>query len=73
MDALAAAILAAAVLCDLDRVVVGGGVAQAGEVVLAPLRDAYRRRAGLDFARRLEIVPAALGPRAGIVGAAALT
>jgi glucokinase len=72
MDALAAAILAAAVLCDLDRVVVGGGVAQAGEVVLGPLRDAYHRRAGLDFARRLEIVPAALGAQAGVIGAAAL-
>jgi glucokinase len=71
-DALAAGILAAAVLCDLDRVVVGGGVAQAGDVVLAPLRRAYHRRAGLEFARRLEIVPAALGPHAGVIGAAAL-
>jgi glucokinase len=72
MGALAASILSAAVLFGLDRVVVGGGVAAAGEVVFEPLRRAYRRRAGLEFARRLEIVAAELGAQAGIIGAALL-
>jgi glucokinase len=53
-----------------ERVVVGGGVAEAGDLVLEPLRDEIRLRAGnvapLD---RIEILPAALGPWAGAIGA----
>ena len=54
-----------------ERVVVGGGVAEAGELLLGPLRDAVRRRAGhVAPLERIEIVPAALGPFAGAIGAA---
>jgi glucokinase len=54
-----------------QRVVVGGGVAEAGELLLGPLRDEVRRRAGnVAPLERIEIVPAALGPFAGAIGAA---
>ncbi|WP_248964398.1 ROK family protein [Sphaerisporangium perillae] len=68
--ALAGAILSVAAICDLDQVVVGGGVAAAGEVLFAPLRRAVAERAGLAFVRRLRVTPAALGRDAGLVGAA---
>jgi glucokinase len=59
-------------LCDLDVAVIGGGVAQAGDLLLAPLRASYDRHARMGFARRLDIRSASLGPATGLVGAAAL-
>jgi glucokinase len=54
-----------------ERVVIGGGVAEAGEFLLGPLRDEVRRRAGnVAPLERIEIVQAALGPFAGAIGAA---
>lgn len=53
-----------------ERVVVGGGVASAGEALLEPLRAVVRRRACAAPVDRIEIVPAALGPAAGAIGAA---
>lgn len=70
-QALAAAIAATAALVELERVVVGGGVAQAGEVLFAPLRRRLADYAVLDFVRDLPVVPAALALDAGLVGAAA--
>lgn len=71
-EALAIAIASAAAVCDLDLVVLGGGVANAGEVLFGPLRAALPRYAGLSFLRGLRVVPAELGGDAGLVGAAAL-
>ena len=70
--ALAAAIVSAAALIDLDDVVVGGGVAQAGGLLFDPLRDAVADLAGLAFVRRVRIHPSPLGNDAGLLGAAAL-
>ncbi len=70
--AVAAAIASVAAVCDLDLVVVGGGVAKAGTNFFDPLREALRGYAGLDFIRGLQVVPAELGGDAGLVGAAAL-
>jgi glucokinase len=53
-----------------ERVVVGGGVAAAGERLFAPLRRAVAASAPLVDPAAYEIVPAALGPVAGAVGAA---
>lgn len=69
-DALACGIVSAAAICDLDVVVVGGGVSAAGEVLLTPLRERIARRANLPFVRRLQVRQAALGRRAGLTGAA---
>jgi glucokinase len=53
-----------------ERVVVGGGVAAAGEGLFGPLRAAVAASAPLVDPAAYEIVPAALGPAAGAIGAA---
>jgi glucokinase len=53
-----------------ERVVVGGGVAAAGERLFGPLRAAVAAAAPLVDPAAYEIVPAALGPGAGAIGAA---
>ncbi|MEV5824535.1 ROK family protein [Spirillospora sp. NPDC052242] len=70
--ALGIAIASATHLCDLEVVAIGGGVSQAGPLLFDPLREAFDAHARMEFARRLEIVPAALGQPAGLIGAAAL-
>ena len=71
-DAVAAAIASAAAVCDLDLVVIGGGVAKAGALLFDPLRAALNSYAGLSFLRGLTVVTAELGGDAGLVGAAYL-
>jgi glucokinase len=56
-------------LCP-DRVVVGGGVAQAGDLLFGRLRTSVAQRARVAPLDRIGIVPAELGPRAGAIGAA---
>lgn len=70
--ALGLAIASAASLCDLEVVTIGGGVSQAGPLLFDPLAETLRVHARLDFTRHLQVVPAALGQGAGLVGAAAL-
>ena len=70
--AVAAMIASVAAVCDLDLVVIGGGVAKAGPLLFDPLGEALRTYTGLDFLAGLRVVPAALGGEAGLVGAAAL-
>lgn len=69
--ALGVALASAAHLLELDRVAVGGGLANAGDLLLGPARDAFARHVRMDFAAGCEIVPATLGGDAGLVGAAA--
>lgn len=57
---------------DPDRVIIGGGVARAGELILGPCRERARALVLATEARELPIVPAELGPRAAAVGAASL-
>ncbi len=71
-DALAVMITSVAAVCDLDLVVIGGGVAKSGALLFDPLRTALAQRAGLDFLVGLQAVPAELGGDAGLVGAAVL-
>ena len=70
--AVAAMIASVAAVCDLDLVVIGGGVAKSGALLFNPLREALSTYAGLDFLRALRVLPAELGGEAGLVGAAAL-
>lgn len=70
--ALARGIVDAANLLDLERVVLGGGLTQAGEMLLAPLRAEVRDRARLPFTGHLDIRLASAGREAGVIGAAAL-
>lgn len=55
---------------DPDMLVIGGGVAEAGEVLFAPLRDSLMRHLLPPLKRRLAVHPSALGPNAGALGAA---
>jgi glucokinase len=70
VDALADGLVTALTLLDPRVLVIGGGLAEAGETLFTPLRDAVRRR--VTFQRPPEIVPAALGDAAGCLGAGLL-
>lgn len=57
-------------LLNPELVVVGGGLAQAGELLLRPLRRAARRWGQPLASRQVRIVRSRLGENAGILGAA---
>ena len=66
---------AVADLCNLinpERIVVGGSMAVAGDVLLDPLREAVGLRAIPSAAEDVEIVLGELGERAELLGAVAL-
>ncbi|HKW22631.1 MAG TPA: ROK family protein [Ktedonobacterales bacterium] len=65
-------IVDAASLLDLDRAVLGGGLIQAGEMLLDPLRNELRERARLPFTRNLDLRVTAAARESGVIGAAAL-
>ncbi|HET7901108.1 MAG TPA: ROK family protein [Candidatus Nanopelagicales bacterium] len=65
-------IVSACAVLDLDVVTIGGGVAQSGDLFFAPVLRTFDEYAGLAFIRRVRILPAQLGPLAGLSGAAAL-
>jgi glucokinase len=70
--AVAAMIASVGAVCDLDLVVIGGGVARSGKLLFDPVREALTTYARLDFLRGLRVLPAELGGDAGLVGAAYL-
>ncbi|MGC9667460.1 ROK family protein [Planosporangium sp. 12N6] len=70
--AVAAGIVSASALVDLDEVVIGGGIAAAGDLLFTPLRAAVADLAGMEFVRRVRVYPSTLGSSAGLLGAAAL-
>ncbi|MGW6687143.1 ROK family transcriptional regulator [Streptomyces sp. NPDC054961] len=62
-------------LCNLlnpSRVVLGGSLADAGELVLAPIRESVGRYAIPSAARQLSVLTGSLGGRAEVLGALAL-
>ena len=67
-DALADALLMVRALLAPSRIVVGGGLAGAGEALLAPVRSRMERAGGLQAVP--PVVAAQLGSRAGVLGAA---
>lgn len=56
---------------DCDRIVIGGGVAKMGDLLFEPVRRTVAERV-VATARDVQIIPAALGSDAGILGAASL-
>jgi glucokinase len=70
VEALADGMLTAQALYDAGIVVIGGGLAEAGEALLAPLRSALDGK--VTFHRMPEIARAGLGDNAGCLGAALL-
>jgi glucokinase len=59
-------------LLNPHRIVIGGGVAKAGERLIQKIHSTIRERTEKTFWEKLEIVPATLGNDAGIIGAATL-
>lgn len=70
VDALADGLVTALTLLDPRTLIVGGGLAEAGETLFTPLREAVRRR--VTFQKLPSLVPAALGDTAGCLGAGLL-
>lgn len=70
VDALAVALAAYTMVLDPALVVVGGGLAEAGDALLGPLRE--RLAARLVWREPPAVVASALGPSAGRLGAAVL-
>jgi glucokinase len=60
-------------ILDPERIVLGGGMVESGEILLAPTRVAFRALVeGVDHRPDIAILPAVLGERAGAIGAALL-
>lgn len=60
-------------ILDPERIVVGGGLVAAGEMLLAPLRAAFAEQLeGASRRPEVPVVAATLGERAGAIGAALL-
>jgi glucokinase len=53
-----------------ERVVVGGGVARLGDWIMTPIHETLKLRVHTVPLNRLQVVPAALGDEAGVIGAA---
>jgi len=70
LDALAEGLVTAVTLLDPRVLIIGGGLAEAGETLLVPLREAVRAK--VTFQQLPSIVPAALGDAAGCLGAGLL-
>ncbi|MFJ2739296.1 ROK family protein [Streptomyces sp. NPDC087440] len=70
VDALADGLVTALTLLDPRTIIVGGGLAEAGETLFVPLREAVEQR--VTFQQLPTIVPAALGDTAGCLGAGLL-
>jgi glucokinase len=70
IEALADGLITAQALYDVSVLVLGGGLAEAGEALLGPLRAAFGQR--VTFHREPRIVRAALGDNAGCLGSALL-
>jgi len=70
IHALACGIVSLINALDPQRVVIGGGIAQAGPTLFDPLREAVGRLEWRPTGQAVEIVPAMLGSDAGAIGAA---
>jgi glucokinase len=55
-----------------ERVIIGGGVTKAGDSLFQPLRERVRQHVKLVPVELVPVLPAALGPDVGILGAAAV-
>ncbi len=59
-------------LLNPEKVIIGGGVADAGDILFDPIKQTILKRAMPIQAQGVEIVPAKLGNTAGVIGASLL-
>jgi glucokinase len=70
IHALAVAIASCGMILDLEAVVIGGGIAQAGADLFEPLARELDQLEWRTKGQRMKIVPASLGAWSGAIGAA---
>ena len=58
-------------LLNPEKIIIGGGVADAGDILFDPIKETIAKRA-MTIQREVEIVPAQLGNTAGVIGASLL-
>jgi glucokinase len=66
------AIAQAVLLLDLERVVIGGGVASAGKILFDPIQDTLHSLLLPEPREAVRVIRSRLGDRAGLLGAIAL-
>ena len=72
-DNVALGLSALANILDPERIVIAGGLVAMGALLFEPLTEAFARHLeGVEYRPVIPIVPAALGERAGAIGAALL-
>lgn len=59
-------------LLNPEKIIIGGGVSQAGNFLIDPIRQTIKERAIKVSADAVEVVTAKLGERAGVIGASLL-
>ncbi len=59
-------------LLNPEKIIVGGGVADAGEILMTPLKETLKKRAMKIAGEAVEVVSAQLGNTAGVIGASLL-
>lgn len=59
-------------LLNPEKIIIGGGVAAAGDILLNPIKETLVKRAMPISGAAVEIVPAQLGNTAGVIGASLL-
>lgn len=60
-------------LLNPEKIIIGGGVADAGELLLEPIRETIKKRAMVVAGSAVQVVPAQLGNSAGVIGASMLS
>ncbi len=70
--AVGVALASVAALLDVPRFVIGGGLAEAGSLLIDPARAALAEHARLPYVSGLTVDKAQLGSAAGLIGAGAL-
>lgn len=59
-------------LLNPEKIIIGGGVAEAGDILFDPIRKTIQERAMPIQAAAVQVVPAQLGNTAGVIGASLL-
>ena len=59
-------------LLNPEKIIVGGGVAECGDLLLEPIRRTIKERAMVVAGEAVKVVPAMLGNSAGVIGASML-
>jgi glucokinase len=67
-----AALASVIYILNPDTIVIGGGIAKAGEILFGPIRQTIAERTPPVLHQKLRVVPAALGNEAGIIGSSIL-